>query len=113
MYVKDETRLNRMAPLVAKDTKPQLFSDMMWNDLLRDHSALMNTIYDISQYRMGTVSEKKYAMLSLISSLDAPITERRALTFWMDTLSVKSPYQEKAVSVNTYTSRQIVVCKQC
>jgi hypothetical protein len=99
-----------MAPLVAKDTKPQLFSDMMWNDLLRDHFPLMTSIYDISQYQMGTLDEKKYAMLSLVNSIDVSIAERRALTFWMDTLSIKSsPFPEASGEV--YLTRQIVVCK--
>lgn len=100
-----------MAPLVAKDTKPQLFSDMMWNDLLRDHSDLMNTIFKISQESRGDRAQIQYIMVYTINSTDLSGPIRRALVFWANTLPYKSFSNQYLPPINIV--RQIVVCKQC
>jgi len=96
--------------MLAKDTKPQMFSDMMWNDLLRDHSELMNTIFNISHDSKGTHEQKKYIIIYTINSTDLSGPERRALVFWAHTLPCKSAALSSYVpSINAI--RQIVVCK--
>ena len=112
LHVKNETHLNRMAPLVAKDTKPYSVSQEVWEKLWTMYPKSMQTIYEISQELPGYVGVRHKRITSIVDyNMILSNEHRAAVIHWRNQLLSTTPANSTPMPTPNNITRQIVVCK--